>query len=889
MKTFKKFILAENQKRPLKSQNDPSNWLIKTKGKPYGVLTGNYTFYNEVKVEHNNGVCVLDIDFYKKQTKEEIKQHHFILKFGSDFIKSFDTYTIKTQSGGFHLYFQYEDLPSLASGQVKKNLDMDFLNNGRYVVGPGVKINNNEYKIFNNTKIKKMSKELYNFIKDDMPKQKKQINKQKPNIDIIKTDFKTALNYDINDDVFNEIVKNTPINYFENYIDFLKFTTFCKILNRFDDWDKKAKQHQGYNYENNLKIWNNSKTNINMVDYFLKYIDKPKTYFIFKDLENLNLNIDIKPNKKILINRQKLGYDFIEDIIDEYKTNCIVVKSDTGTGKTTSVAKYLEKTQFNFCSIVSRVSLGEEQSKKVFKEDNKLENIFYKDTKGHFLDGNIVIQIESLMRVLNMDFSDHVIFLDEFNSIIEHLITSSTLDKYRTIIFKIFVKILKECHLIIATDADITPLSINFLNYIDRKPVYIENEYKHNKNVKSRELETVEKVIDKIKKYNEYFICCDSKKQAEKIHYLLEDEEIKLITSDTLEYVNLDEHKKIIISPKVIYGLDSSMKRPVFCVYRGKTISPPQMVQQIARIRNITKLYYCFPEKTVSTPIYNNYNECYNILKTGQDSNINEFNLMLNEHSIEYLKMLSTINYKNDCYNVNKFYHFKLILKQRGFVDRINFYNTNNDKTGDKKINEIIKQQKIDNIEDLTKHPLNKYLNIPADIINDYVDLFVDSFKLSQHLNIKKMFYKFNDTDQLSQYITETNRDFAVNVTKTGNNKILLLKQILKETKAQDNINPIQPIEEKKAVDIVKKYNLIYRTRRKQEPDFTQLNDIKKALNIIYKDLFNDFIKSKRKGRDQQLFFNIDNDEKEYHFKLFDINKKKIEECDIDHVAELMV
>ena len=151
------------------------------------------------------------------------------------------------------------------------------------------------------------------------------------------------------------------------------------------------------------------------------------------------------------------------------------------------------------------------------------------------------------------------------------------------------------------------------------------------------------------------------------------------------------------------------------------------------------------------------------------------------------------------------------------------------------------------------------------------------------------MFYKFNDTDQLSQYITETNRDFAVNVTKTGNNKILLLKKILKETKAIDNINPIEAIEEKKAIDIVTKYNLIYRTRKKTPLDFTQLNDIKKALNIIYKDLFNDFIKSKYIGKYKNKLFYINEDDKNYHFKLFDINKKINEESDIDYVDELQI
>ena len=54
-------------------------------------------------------------------------------------------------------------------------------------------------------------------------------------------------------------------------------------------------------------------------------------------------------------------------------------------------------------------------------------------------------------------------------------------------------------------------------------------------------------------------------------------EDVKLITSDLLpdEDVSLDKYDKIIFSPKVIYGLDSVMERPVYGLYKGKTILPP--------------------------------------------------------------------------------------------------------------------------------------------------------------------------------------------------------------------------------------------------------------------------------------------------------------------------
>ena len=60
-------------------------------------------------------------------------------------------------------------------------------------------------------------------------------------------------------------------------------------------------------------------------------------------------------------------------------------------------------------------------------------------------------------------------------------------------------------------------------------------------------------------------------------------------------------HNKIIYSPKVIYGIDSCMRRNVYCWYKEHTINPKKMVQQVARCRNINNLYYHFEKKKIQT------------------------------------------------------------------------------------------------------------------------------------------------------------------------------------------------------------------------------------------------------------------------------------------------
>ena len=869
---FFKIPLVQDTKRPSKSQNIPDNWYKSST--PGGILTGSYMIHKGIYQYHNNNICVVDIDFFKKQTPEEIKNNLFIKEFGEDFIKTFGTFTVKTQSGGYHLYFKYEkDLPTCISGQVRKGLDIDFLSDGRYIVGPDNVVNNNKYSVYLNKSIKKIPTKLYEFIKFTLPKGNNKNKKQNKKI-INQKEIINQFSYNIDDQTFKQIIDNVPDSYFNNYSNYLKFTTFCKILNKKTEWNEISKTKPKYNYDNNIEIWNNCNTNICMVDMFLKYTDKPKSYFKYKALPSYT---DYTPD--YIINRKKLGIvddkpiDFIQEVLDKFNdTDCIIIKSDTGTGKSTSMAQYLDKSQEDFISVVSRVSLGEEQSKKIFNERFNLNSIFYKDESGFFETGNnIVIQLESLIRIMNMDHSDYVLFLDEYSSIIEHILTSSTLDRNRTIIFKMFIRLLKSCKLIIAVDADINSTSIEFLKSIKSNVKYIKNTYSHNKNVPAEEIETFEEIIEKLKKENKFFVCCDSKSRAEKINYLLNDKSIKLITSETIEYIDLDLYDKIIISPKIIYGLDCSVKKSVYCVFQGSTISPCQMVQQIARVRNITKLYFNFINKTINQPLYNSLEECKKILQDSNNLSIMEFKLMCDKVSCEfYLNYLSKVEYKLDCLRTNKFYHFTKILKDRGFNFDIKYYNNQTiNKTKEKEIVNDIFNDKLDNLE-FYKDQINKYLNIPEDKINDYGDILIDKFKLMNHFNIRKAFFKFDTADDIKLTIQQNDNDYPVNITHSSNTKIYFLKTLLEKTEA-DGIQPTKALESKEAKDLYNKFNTVFRVRAKKL-DFTKLNDINKTLNRIYKELFKDFVETTRKGKQRKYIFTINKEQFDYHKTLFNFS-----------------
>jgi len=892
---FYKFALVSDTKRPAASQNNPKNWYKSSQ--PGGILTGNYTTFKGEKQTHKNNISVVDIDFFKKQTEEQIKNNLFIKEFGTRFIEKFKTYTVKTQSGGYHLYFKYVDLPTCVSGMVRKGLDIDFLNNGRYVVGAGCKVKKNKYTVHLNRSIKKMPESLYNFIRDVLPKPKPK--KQKKYIDSRreynknKQFIKNQFSYDIDDNTFNEIIENMGDGYFSSYTEFLKFTTFSKILNKKNEWDKISKSKPNYNKDNNMIIWDNCKTNNNIVNYFLKYTTKVKSYIKYK-------KVDCKTNTKphYNITRKKLGLlddgkptDIIQDILDDHpETEAIIIKSDTGTGKTTSMSMYLERTREDFISVVSRVSLGEEQSKKVFNEKFNLNSIFYKDVKGFFDEGNIVIQIESLIRLMNVNLSDYVLFLDEYSSILEHLLKSSTLDNRRCVIFQMFRRIIRECKLVICVDADINGPCIEFLKLLKKNVVYVVNNYKHNQSVKATEIETFEEIIEKLKVEESFFICTDSKSRGEKIKKLLNNDSIKLITSDTIEYIDLDKFDKIIISPKVIYGLDSTIKRPVYCVFQGNTISPPQMVQQIARVRNITHLYYNFIKKNIREPRYENLKDCVECLINSNNLSIKEFELVYDKNITDiYINFLSKIEYKLDCMNTNKFYHFRQLLKQRGFIiNKQYFKNQTINKTKEKELIEMIKNDKLENIEFYRKQ-INQYLNVPDDV-DEYDEIFIDQYKLLTHWNITKFFYKFDTSDDISIRIQQGDNDYPVNLTHSTNSKLYFLKQLLEKTEA-DGIQPTKTLEKKEGDEIYIKYKTIFQVRSKKL-NFSKMNDINKTLNRIYKDLFKNYITCVRKGRNKEYIFNIDQNQFDYHKKLFNYRSnvvEYIEDFKEDHIKILKI
>tara|TARA_R110000772_G_scaffold116270_1_gene221351 strand:- start:43 stop:2673 length:2631 start_codon:yes stop_codon:yes gene_type:complete len=835
---LKQFRLMKNSKAPT------SDWRRCNQKKAFTTNTTNKIDLEKFNIGYPcgeiNDIFVLDLDFYSKNKNGDIydfdKDNSLFLKtFSENYIDIFNTFTVSTPNNGYHLYFKFDNDISTTTNSEHQ---IDIRSNNSYIVAPESTINNNKYKIINNESIKPIPlnlkewllKELYTIEKRNQINNIKKVKNNKP-----------IFKYNISDAELDEIISKMDNKYWTNQNDFLKWTSFMKHLNQQNKWDEINKTKPKYNYENNINnYWNTCKVIDTICDDILNEVDNNLlSYFKYKPVPKNK----IKPNK--IINSKKLGYEFLNN----YKSD-IIIKSDTGTGKTTSFLNYIKNTNKNFISIVSRISLGEAQYDKFTSEG--LNCKFYLNHKHEKFEqhDNIIITIDSVRSLYGLDLSKYIIFLDEYNSLIEYLHTSTTLNNTRYPIYRKFIKILNGCTQIICVDADISDISIEFYNNLNRKKhIFIQNEYKHNNNIKATEIKGIDELINKLIKEPKFLLCTDSKASVDMIKLKLNDPDVITITSDNTEYINLDNHSKIIYSPKIVYGLDSNMKRPVYCYYKECTIPPSSFLQQICRCRDITQLYYCCIKKQFISNIQNSNHIKYEL------ENSNTLGIRIFEEDSDnnimyknYKYILSKYLYMNNCYNTNKFAHLINLLDQRGF-NRTSYIKYTKEIKNDKKLRKELKLHKEINFDvdsELVKKINDKYLNIPYDEIHIYKEYFINQSKLTNHFNLCR--YINNTIECIKFDLTNRSKDFICNKIKQNKSKLIYLKKLKKLVCDSDNIEDInitKTISDSDKEKLFEEYKIIFNSASKSEFKTNQL--IQKEIMNIYRVLFGyNLIKSKQ-------------------------------------------
>ena len=172
---WKSFLLGHNSKLPAKD----GEWNIVNR---YKWKLRSFEFIREKNINKTginfgipcglvNKCFVLDMDLYKLKGDSE-----FIKRFGEDYIEYFNTLTIKTGSGGEHLYFNYDN--DIKTTTCKLH-EIDIRSNGSYAVAPGSCISSpqqiKEYKVIRDTPMITVPPELKEWILSNLYRQSRKV------------------------------------------------------------------------------------------------------------------------------------------------------------------------------------------------------------------------------------------------------------------------------------------------------------------------------------------------------------------------------------------------------------------------------------------------------------------------------------------------------------------------------------------------------------------------------------------------------------------------------------------------------------------------------------------------------------------------------------------
>lgn len=714
---------------PIKTQSKIAarkyGWLTKTPDESYfeghdnlAILTG-----------EKSNIIVLDIDT-KDYGMEKWKE--YIDEYGDP-----DTVQVLTPSGGYHYYFNYND--KIPTGPIGVGgWGIDIRSNGNYVLCPPSRVTDPKKGVedgpyewvneLDKTQIADVPESLFGWLTDltinynkknkkfcdalaKKQKKNKENKKQTKNIEespdekLVNTNNK--LIYYCGKDEVLSYLDRLPEEYCNNYILWLNVTNVLKSLKYFDIWDEWSQKSDSYDKSNNLDIWNNMNPFLT-VNYLIEIINeslskKDQIKYVLPTIDYKPIDEDcIECEKMVLVDKDyihKNGKKFVDvgQYIGDNKT--LILKADTGLGKTTSTARYVANQPHQVISIVSRVSMAGQHVKSFSQQNVELKHY----EKGFKSYDNVVIQVDSIgkLAALKPNWSDTIIYIDEVNSLISYLLESSTLQSKRISVYHTLLKIINSCKIFICTDADISDTVFSIVHDIRDvdSTIYVDSRHKNYKKIVAYhykdENEIIEKMIHNINN-KKYFLCCfDTKEQFDIIIEKLRIECPKhkndfigysKYDGNSDDFFNVNDNwidKYVFYSPKIIYGIDFNPvnQTDVFVMCKGGTINSLQIAQQMTRCRFIKNIHlYLDPKnnqnknnRLVQTSV-EDLVEYYREFTSTYESFLTENHLLVREKFEStiatdlYSKLFFKNLFFNNVLNSNYIYHFLKICENKGFI-----------------------------------------------------------------------------------------------------------------------------------------------------------------------------------------------------------------------------
>ena len=562
---------------------------------------------------------------------------------------------------------------------------------------------------------------------------------------------------------------------------------FNDAYKMFVKFSKKNKMK--FDEQKNLAVWELNSGSID-INYLILHINKQYKY-------NFNLvekykKVNTLINKTLSDKYEQLTFDkrYLEYEQAIFNNNdTIIIQSTTGTGKSTSTAKYFKRYQaehlnIKLLSLVNLIKLSQQQIK-TFK-DEKVELISYKTASGLELqDNNIVCCLNSLLNKIDIDIGEiqnYVVYIDEVNSFIQSLLYNDALNAHLSQTYSKLMFLIKHCKKLVVSDATINDNVFNLLKIRNKE----NNIYVINKHLKYEDIEAIryndenllfDKVNGHIKLLKYFFFGFDSKSIAHKYHdtfiklfphlkhlFVLITADSALVLDDAQEQL---KNKFVFYSPSITSGIDFTIDTPqdVFIYIKGNSIAPVLSFQQATRTRNIDTLHYYSNCKEHSY-VYSSLEDVKETYKNRIATNEQLLNLSCSINEDEayvfcentFFNLFVTGIYQQDRENTNKLLHFEEILMNEGFKLSQKGTKQEINKQLKKQMTmqqEQIKNELIDNYITDTNNYNNELKKIDDGDINNIND---DILKNNIHetesykkMILRKDYLKLND-NEMSEY-----------------------------------------------------------------------------------------------------------------------------------------
>ena len=633
------------------------------RGKNIAIMTGS-----------RSGLTVLDVDMLDTGSKklDGMNEYARLLAEHNE-SQDLETPICLTQSGGLHIYFAYD--PDVKTTTAVNGFSIDTRNDGAYIVAPPSVGKCGKYVWKDGHNIDEiepmiMPAWLKDWIcgeREDVEtvntvdtvksvktvKAVKTVNTIKPARKVGKKRIAKTQNtlksytYIYSEIEIRDLLESLPEEYRDDYSKWLAITSTLKsegerLKDVWDEWSAKSKS---YNRDQNMKIWSDLRPD---VDIGLLQAIAVKLGSDVKSINRTKLSDHLETKPNVTINAKYVDLENVLD--DDHKLRkCTMIKSPCGTGKTTIVRKavhHVRKTDdHKFVSITCRKTLAHEHVRafgKRGKEKIELDSYVDKTTDELNESPNVVIQLDSLLRLDASWYQDTILYLDEFSSLISYLLTSSTLEETRLVVISRFLRILNGAKYIICTDADTNDLCVEMMREVGNDSFLLVNTYVPDR-IDAFRYQTTYVLIRKLEAIllanNGECInaCFDTRREMEFVvqrlklfceKYGLEDQKRKFSVysseegdkDDLLNVTRNWANRHVFYTPCITVGVDFShvIMRKVFLFSCSCTVNSCTLAQMIRRCRNIEELHY---------HVQTRYAKCPSSIEEVRDEMVREANV----------------------------------------------------------------------------------------------------------------------------------------------------------------------------------------------------------------------------------------------------------------------